>query len=66
MLIELALRLKPGDPVECPAGSSDDAYRGTVTRVGTELAYDGLGVEYIWVEVQGPVTRDWWQSSRLG
>jgi hypothetical protein len=69
MKIEKALTLKVGDTVYCPADRGDPPFSGKVTHNcnGTKTISKNLdGVEYIWVEVQGPGKKSMWPSNRLG
>lgn len=70
MNIERALKLKPGDKVSCPADRGDPAFTGTVTHANANskeiCKMADTGVEYVWVEVQGPYHKSLWPSNRLG
>lgn len=67
MNIEQAKQLKRGDRVICPADRGFAAYVGTVTHDGTDTQprCNYAGVEYIWVEVYGPLRKSVWPSNRL-
>ena len=66
MNIERARKLTRGSAVSCPADRGEAAYQGTVTSIQPDApASQTGGVEYIWVEVQGPTHKSVWPSNRL-
>lgn len=71
MRLSDARKLKPNDPVICPADRDTPAIIGTVTRFNKDLATQEAKKNihrtlFIWVEVKGVGHKSLWPSNRLG
>ncbi len=67
MDIQRALKLKPGQSVNCPPDRGSAAFRGRVSFgfVPGDIQHNHAGVAFIWVPVTGGLGGVW-PSNRLG
>jgi hypothetical protein len=64
MKLNEALKLKAGTRVQCPPDRGGGGYEGKVVNIDTR-AHETIGINYIWVVVEGDGHKSVWPSSRL-